>query len=85
MFNFSGRFQVDMHADFFRLRGKSNDYKVLYTSINKMFLVPKPDDMHYNFVVSLQPPIRQGQTKYSYLVFQFDKEAELDISLNITE
>ena len=36
-----GRFEVEMHSLFFRLRGKSHDYKILFTSISKMILVPK--------------------------------------------
>lgn len=33
--------------------------------------------------VALDPPIRQGQTKYPYLVMLFNKEEELDLELNI--
>jgi structure-specific recognition protein 1 len=47
-----GRYDVDMHADFLRLRGKTYDYKVLYSGIQKLFLLPKPDDIHFLFVVS---------------------------------
>ncbi|KAI8893405.1 hypothetical protein BC833DRAFT_608471 [Globomyces pollinis-pini] len=79
------RFQVDMHADFFRLRGKTHDYKILYTSVTKLFLVPKPDDLHWNFIVGIHPPLRQGQTRYPYLVFQFERETEIDLNLNITD
>ncbi len=34
-----GRFELELHSNFFRLRGKTHDYKVLFTSIVKMFLV----------------------------------------------
>lgn len=36
-----GRFELELHSNFFRLRGKTHDYKVLFTSIVKMFLVKK--------------------------------------------
>lgn len=46
-----GRYDVDMFPDFLRLRGKTYDYKILYSSISRLFLLPK-DDMHVLFIVS---------------------------------
>ena len=43
---------IDMHADFMRLRGKTYDYRIGYNQIQKLFLLPKPDDTHCQFVVS---------------------------------
>ncbi|KAG0141267.1 hypothetical protein CROQUDRAFT_664094 [Cronartium quercuum f. sp. fusiforme G11] len=80
-----GRYDVDMYSDFLRLRGKTYDYKVLYSSIQRLFLLPKPDDIHFNFVVQLDPPIRQGQTRYPFLVMQFAKDEEMDAELNLDE
>ena len=80
-----GRFQVHMHASFLRLRGKSHDYKILYTSIKRLFLVPKPDDLHRLFVIGLDPPLRQGQTRYPHLVFQFEREDEVELELNLSD
>ena len=80
-----GRFQIDFHEDFFRLRGKSNDYRIYYNTIMHLFLLPKPDDMHWSFVISLNPPLRQGNTRYPFLVFQFDREDEVEATLNISE
>ncbi len=45
-----GRYDVDMFPDFLRLRGKTYDYKILYTSIGRLFLLPK-DDQHVLFIV----------------------------------
>ncbi len=80
-----GRYDVDMFANFLRLRGKTYDYKVLYSSITRLFLLPKPDDVHVQFVVGLDPAIRQGQTRYPYLVLQFPREEEMDAELNLDE
>jgi structure-specific recognition protein 1 len=80
-----GRYQVNMHPSFLRLRGKTHDYKVMYSSIKYLFLLPKPDELHWLFVIALDPPIRQGQTRYPHLVFQFEREEEVDLSLNLTE
>lgn len=41
-----------MYQDFLRLRGKTYDYKILYSNIIKLFLLLKPDEMHVMFVVS---------------------------------
>jgi len=65
-----GRYDIDMFPTFLRLRGKTTDYKIAYTSIIKLFLLPKPDEAHVLFVIGLDPPLRQGQTRYPFLVFQ---------------
>ncbi|CAO1613041.1 unnamed protein product [Parajaminaea phylloscopi] len=80
-----GRYDIDMFPSFLRLRGKTYDYKILYQSINRLFLLPKPDDVHVQFVVGLDPPIRQGQTRYPFLVLQFPREEEMDAELNLDE
>lgn len=48
-----GRYDMEMFPDFLRLRGRTYDYKVLYQSIARLFLLPK-DDMHVLFIV--RPP-----------------------------
>jgi structure-specific recognition protein 1 len=45
-----GRYDVDMFPEFLRLRGKTYDYKIVYTSISRLFLLPK-DDTHVLFIV----------------------------------
>ncbi|KAG1822897.1 structure-specific recognition protein-domain-containing protein [Suillus subaureus] len=79
-----GRYDVDMFLDFLRLRGKTYDYKILYSSIARLFLLPK-DDQHVLFILGLSTPIRQGQTRYSYLVMQFAREEETTAELNMSE
>ncbi|KAK3812048.1 MAG: hypothetical protein J3Q66DRAFT_403903 [Benniella sp.] len=63
----------------------TTDYKIAYTSIIKLFLLPKPDEAHVLFVIGLDPPLRQGQTRYPFLVFQFVREEETDVTLNLDE
>ncbi|CCL98842.1 uncharacterized protein FIBRA_00848 [Fibroporia radiculosa] len=79
-----GRYDVDMFPEFLRLRGKTYDYKILYGSISRLFLLPK-DDQHVLFILSLSTPIRQGQTRYQYLVMQFNREEEITAELNMSE
>ncbi|KAL4399728.1 FACT complex subunit [Malassezia pachydermatis] len=80
-----GRYDIELFPLFLRLRGKTYDYKVLYSSITHLFLLPKPDDIHVQFIVALEPPIRQGQTRYPFLVLQFPREEEMDAELNLDE
>ncbi|KAF2155883.1 SSrecog-domain-containing protein [Myriangium duriaei CBS 260.36] len=80
-----GRFDIDMYEKSFRLRGKTYDYKIQYDSIKKYFLLPKPDDMHTLITIGLDPPLRQGQTRYPFLVMQFKREEEVTIDLNMTD
>ncbi|KAI9297394.1 SSrecog-domain-containing protein [Neoconidiobolus thromboides FSU 785] len=80
-----GRYDVDMFPTFFRLRGKTYDYKLLYTNISKLFYLPKPDAQHMIFVIGLDPPLRQGQTRYPHLVLQWNINEELDIELNLDD
>ncbi|KAK7048592.1 FACT complex subunit POB3 [Favolaschia claudopus] len=79
-----GRYDVDMFRDFLRLRGKTYDYKIIYSTISRLFLLPK-DDQHVLFILGLNNPIRQGQTRYHYLVMQFTREEEITAELNMEE
>ncbi|KAJ6584147.1 SSrecog-domain-containing protein [Mycena vulgaris] len=79
-----GRYDVDMFPDFLRLRGKTYDYKIIYSTISRLFLLPK-DDQHVLFILGLNNPIRQGQTRYHYLVMQFTREEEITAELNMPE
>jgi structure-specific recognition protein 1 len=45
-----GRYDMDMFPDFLRLRGKTYDYKIAFSSIGRLFLLPK-DDQHVLFIV----------------------------------
>ncbi|KAK9457936.1 hypothetical protein V1511DRAFT_485233 [Dipodascopsis uninucleata] len=80
-----GRYDIDMFPSYLRLRGKTYDYKIQYTNIQKLFLLPKPDDLHNILVIHLDPPLRQGQTRYSFLVIQFLKEEEIEVELNLED
>ncbi|GJD08708.1 FACT complex subunit SSRP1 [Galdieria sulphuraria] len=80
-----GRYEVDLYPNHLKLHGKSFDYKILYTAVTRMFLLPKPDEAHITFVVSLDPPVRQGNTLYPHLVFQFQKDEEVDAEFALTE
>lgn len=74
-----------MYESSFRLRGKTYDYKIQYSAIKKFFLLPKNDDTHTLIVLGLDPPLRQGQTRYPFLVMQLKLDEEISLELNMTE
>lgn len=80
-----GRFDIDLYESSFRLRGKTYDYKVQYESIKKFFLLPKNDEMHTMITLGLEPPLRQGQTKYPFVVMQLKLDDEVNLDLNMTQ
>ncbi|OQD80551.1 hypothetical protein PENANT_c034G00164 [Penicillium antarcticum] len=80
-----GRFDIDMYESSFRLRGKTYDYKIQYSAIKKFFLLPKNDDTHTLIVLGLDPPLRQGQTRYPFLVMQLKLDEEISLEINMTE
>ena len=74
-----------MYEASFRLRGKTYDYKIQYDAIKKFMVLPKPDEMHCMLCIGLDPPLRQGQTRYPFVVMQFKKDEEVTIDLNLGE
>lgn len=79
-----GRFDIDLYENSFRLRGKTYDYKIQYESIKKFFLLPKNDEMHTLITFGLDPPLRQGQTRYPFVVMQLKLDDEVNLDLNMT-
>ena len=80
-----GRFTIDMFESSLRMRGKTHSYKIDYSRIKKVFLLPKTDEMHDLLVLGIDPPIIQGQTQYPFTVMQLKKDEDIQIELNLTE
>jgi len=79
-----GRYSIELYHSFLRMRGAKYDYKIKYDDISRLFLLPRPDDVHMAFVISLDKPIRQGQQRYQMLVLQTTKEI-YQVSVNLDE
>uniref|UniRef100_A0A7S4HR37 HMG box domain-containing protein n=1 Tax=Odontella aurita TaxID=265563 RepID=A0A7S4HR37_9STRA len=78
-----GRYAIELYDTFLRMRGAKYDYKIKYDDISRLFLLPKPDEVHMAFVIALDKPIRQGQQRYQNLVMQTTKDhAELTVNLD---
>ncbi|CAH1714675.1 FACT complex subunit Ssrp1 [Aphis gossypii] len=80
-----GRYDIKVFQTFFQLHGKTFDYKIPMTTVLRLFILPHKDGRQIFFVVSLDPPIKQGQTRYHYLVLLFNMEEETSIELPFTD
>ncbi|CAN8266030.1 unnamed protein product [Cochlearia groenlandica] len=80
-----GRYNVELHLSFLRLQGQANDFKIQYSSVVRLFLLPKSNQPHTFVVISLDPPIRKGQTMYPHIVLQFETDTVVENELSISE
>ncbi|GAB2285560.1 FACT complex subunit ssrp1 [Dionaea muscipula] len=80
-----GRYNVELHLSFLRLQGQANDFKIQYSSVVRLFCLPKSNQPHTFFVVTLDPPIRKGQTLYPHIVMQFETDYVVESNLSISE
>lgn len=55
------------------------------STVLRLFLLPHKDNRQMFFVLSLDPPIKQGQTRYHYLVLLFNMEEETTIELPFSD
>ncbi|KAK3015284.1 hypothetical protein RJ639_006922 [Escallonia herrerae] len=80
-----GRYSVELHLSFLRLQGQANDFKIQYSSVVRLFLLPKSTSPHTFVVITLDPPIRKGQTLYPHIVLQFETERVVESELSLGE
>ncbi|KAL3624158.1 FACT complex subunit ssrp1 [Castilleja foliolosa] len=80
-----GRYSIELHQSFLRLQGQANDFKIQYSSVVRVFWLPKSNQPHTFVIVTLDPPIRKGQTLYPHIVIQFDTDAVIDTTLSMSK
>jgi structure-specific recognition protein 1 len=80
-----GRYDIKFYPTFFHLHGKTFDYKIPVSTVIRLFLLPHKDQRQVFFCVNLDPPIKQGQTRYHYLVLSFMQDEETELELDISE
>ena len=56
-----------------------------YDSIARLLVLPKSHTPHTLVIISLDPPIRKGQTYYAHLLCQFNNDEDVNISLEISD
>ena len=80
-----GRYDIKIFPSFIQLHGKTFDYKIPLSTVLRLFQLPHKDGRQVFFVVSLDPPIRQGQTRYHFLILLFNKEDETLVEIGLSE
>lgn len=80
-----GRYDIKLFPSFIQLHGKTFDYKIPVSTVLRLFQLPHKDGRQSFFVLSLDPPIVQGQTRYQFLQFLFLLEDEETVTLDMDE
>lgn len=80
-----GRYDIKIFPTFIQLHGKTFDYKIPITSVLRLFQLPHKDSRQVFFVLSLDPPIKQGQTRYHFLILLFNKEEDNTTEISLSE
>lgn len=50
-------------------------------TIQRMFLLPHKDGRQMFFAININPPIRQGLTKYHFIVIECSKDDEIELDM----
>ena len=64
---------------------QAQDYRIQYDSIVRLFVLPKSLTPYTLVVISLDPPIRKGQTFYPHILVQLPTDDDLSVDLEITD
>ncbi|GJP36872.1 hypothetical protein CLOM_g21338 [Closterium sp. NIES-68] len=80
-----GRFKVELHVSHIRLQGMAVDFKIQYKNLARVFVLPKANQPHTFVVVTLDTPIRKGQTLYPHIVLQFPNEETFEGGLALSD
>jgi len=78
-----GRYSLELHGASLRLLGQAADFKIQYSSILRLFILPRPNNPTTLAVLSLDPPIRRGATHYPHLVLQFNADEEVEMEPSV--
>jgi len=78
-----GRFDVELHEKFLSLQSGTQDFKIMYTNISRLFYLPAT--RHNHCMIALENPIRKGQSHYHHIIAQYDAELEAEIEVNLPD
>lgn len=79
-----GVYSLDFYASFAKLHGKTHDYKLQFTDIAKVFLLPKPDGAHMAYLLQLATPLRTGSQLQHFLVLNLQLEREVRVKIKLS-
>mmetsp|Transcript_20789 Transcript_20789/g.20146 ORF Transcript_20789/g.20146 Transcript_20789/m.20146 type:complete len:575 (+) Transcript_20789:89-1813(+) len=79
-----GKYAIQMTSSFMHMQGAQYSYKIKYTDIGSLYLLPKLEGGREAFVIALEKPIRQGKQIYQHLVLETHK-IEHTMNINLSE
>ena len=80
-----GRYEIKVYQTHLLFHGKSYGYKISLKTITRMFLLPDKDGKNMRLVLHTNPPIKQGQTRYPFLVLEFSKDEEIEVEHGLND
>lgn len=63
------------YMSFFKMVGSTYEHKIFYKSVKKIFYLEKESKESY-LAINIDPPIRQGQTSYAFIVMVLNNNDE---------
>lgn len=79
-----GKVSIELHTSFLKMSGQTADFKIQYSSMQRIFLLPKPNAAQSFAIIHLDPPIRKGQTFYPHIVATFSDDEELEVEPDVS-
>lgn len=79
-----GKFTLIYYNDQLRLKNQDFQTSIPYSHVKKCFVLHQPNGKR-TLLISLNPPIRQGQTTYNFIVCEFSEETNKTVKVNATE
>ena len=70
---------MELHHTYMKMQSSTLDFKVQYSSIVRVYLLPKPHSNQSHAVIALDPPIRKGQTFYPHILAMFNDDEHLTV------
>lgn len=81
-----GKFTLSFFPGFFKMKGLSRDYKINYSSVVRLFQMPKTDGQSVYFVLSLAQAVRgAGNTSHQHIVMTLPEDEIVELELNWAE
>ena len=74
-----GKVSMELHHTYMKMQSSTLDFKVQYSSIVRVYLLPKPHSNQSHAVIALDPPIRKGQTFYPHILAMFNDDEHLTV------
>ncbi|KAK9844705.1 hypothetical protein WJX74_005736 [Apatococcus lobatus] len=68
-----------------KLVGQNQDFRIQYDSLHRLFLLPRPNSSQTIVAISVDPPIRKGNTYYPFIICQFSNDEERTLELDISD